>query len=131
MKRIVLLFFTLACLCSAAAFAAAPAPPSTEKAKIEALIAAVEAMPDAKFIRNGSAHDADAAADHLRLKWRHGGKRIATARDFIRYCATESSLTGRNYRIRFADGREVDSAEFFLAELARIEEAAVTPKPSG
>jgi hypothetical protein len=110
------------------AFAVAT-PAMTEKAKIEALIAAVEALPDAKFIRNGSEHDAAAAADHLRLKWRNAGKRVATAEDFIRYCATESSLTGRRYRIRFADGREVDSAEFFNAALARIETASVRPAP--
>ena len=121
-------FLALVFALGLAGSALAKAPPA-EVRKIEALIAAVEAMPDAKFIRNGTAHDAAAAADHLRLKWRNGGRRIATARDFIRYCATESSLTGRKYRIRFADGREVDSADFFNAELARIEAAAVRPKP--
>ena len=98
--------------------------PTAETAKINALIAAVESRPDAVFIRNGSEHKASDAADHLRLKWRHAGDRIRTARDFIRYCATKSSMTGRKYRIRFADGREMESAAFFEAELRRIESAS-------
>jgi hypothetical protein len=46
---------------------------------------------------------------------------VKTAEQFIQYCATESSMTGRKYRIRFPDGRTVDSAVFFHAELARLE----------
>ena len=95
--------------------------PPLEVRKIEALIAAVESKPDAVFIRNGSEHKAAEAADHLRLKWKHAGDRIRTARDFIRYCATKSSMSGRKYRIRFGDGREMESAVFFEAELQRIE----------
>ena len=117
-----MLAVVLSLLVSTAAFAKTP---PAEARKIEALIAAVEAQPTAVFIRNGSEHGAGEAAGHLRLKWRHAGDRIGTARDFIRYCATKSSFTGRTYRIRFADGREVDSAAFFLAELERIEKAMV------
>ncbi|MGH8029316.1 MAG: DUF5329 family protein [Arenimonas sp.] len=122
----------LASLLLALAFATAALAktPPAESAKIEALIAAVEAHPDAVFIRNGSDHDATEAADHLRLKWKSAGNRIHTARDFIRYCATQSSMTGRKYRIRFADGREVDSADFFLAELKRIEGQRLPVEPA-
>ena len=119
-RRFAALFATLLLVLAFATPALAKTPPA-ETAKIEALIAAVEARPDAVFIRNGSEHSAGEAADHLRLKWRHVGDRIRTARDFIRYCATKSSLTGRKYRIRFKDGREVESAEFFEAELKRLE----------
>ena len=92
-----------------------------EKLKIEALIAAVEAHPDAVFIRNGREHRAAQAAAHLRMKWRRAGERIRTADDFITHLASASSLTGRKYRIRFADGRELDAAVFFRGELARID----------
>jgi len=129
-RRFAALFATLLLVLAFATPALAKTPPA-ETAKIEALIAAVEARPDAVFIRNGSEHRADAAADHLRLKWRHAGDRIANARDFIRYCATKSSLTGRKYRIRFKDGREVDSADFVLAELAKLETPATrTTQPA-
>jgi hypothetical protein len=94
---------------------------AAEKFKIEALIAAVEAQPKTVFIRNGSEYRAAQAAAHLRMKWRRAGGRIRTADDFITHLASASSLTGRKYRIRFADGREVDSEVFFRAELKRIE----------
>ena len=123
-RRFVALFASLLLALALATTALAKTPPA-EVRKIEALIASVEAQPDAVFIRNGSEHQAGEAADHLRLKWRHAGDRIRTARDFIKYCATQSSLTGRKYRIRFADGREVDSAVFFEAELRRIEATGV------
>jgi hypothetical protein len=117
----------LACA-SQASIAAQPSPPPaatrpvlTEEAKIDALIGAVEAMPKAVFIRNGTEHSAARAAEHLRLKRRNAGKRVRTAEQFIRYCASESSLTGRKYQIRYPDGRTVDAADFFHQQLARLE----------
>ena len=130
MHRIRTFLFTLACMAlawSAVAPATAATPSATraavltEAAKIEALIAAVEAHPKAIFIRNGREHRAPQAAAHLRMKWGHAGSRVKSARDFIAHVASKSSLTGRKYRIRFADGHEVDAAEFFEAELKRIE----------
>jgi hypothetical protein len=106
---------------------AAPHAP-TQAQRIEALIAAVGRLEGATFIRNGSEHTAAEAADHLRLKWKKAGQRVRTAEDFIRYCATQSSMSGRKYRIRLADGRELDSANWFHAELRRFD-AAHAPKP--
>ena len=126
MKAVIAL--CLALLASTLAWAASLAAP-TETQRIEALITAVGKQEGAVFIRNGSEHTAAEAADHLRLKWRNAGKRVRTAEDFIRYCATQSSMSGRNYRIRLADGRELDSADWFHAELRRYD-AAHAPKPT-
>lgn len=93
----------------------------TETEKIEALLASIAAMKDAKFIRNGDAHDAQAAADHLRGKWRSAGSRITTAEQFIDGVASKSSLSGEAYKIRRADGTEVLAGEFLHAKLAEIE----------
>ena len=121
---------TAALLASGFAQAATPTPAATqtatkpvltEQAKIEALIGAVEAMPKAVFIRNGSEYTAARAADHLRLKWHNAGRRVRTAEQFITYCASQSSMTGRKYQIRFPDGRTVDSGVFFHEQLARLE----------
>jgi hypothetical protein len=109
-------------LACASAWAAAPSPP-TETQRIEALITAVGRLEGATFIRNGSEHTAAEAASHLRLKWKNAGKRVRTAEDFIRWCATGSSMSGRKYRIRLADGREMDSADWFTAELRRFDAA--------
>lgn len=122
------LWVLLMVLASTLAWAASPPPRPTEVQRIEALIAAVGRLEGATFIRNGSEHTAAEAADHLRLKWKNAGKRVRTAEDFIRYCATQSSMSGRKYRIRLADGRELDSADWFSAELRRYD-AAHAPKP--
>jgi hypothetical protein len=110
---------SLALLLAPLAFAAALA----EQQKIDALIHAVEVLPDAKFIRNGSVHDGKEAAEHLRKKRRYAGDRIKTADDFIVCCASRSSVSGTPYQIRFANGETVDAATFFRAELKRIDAA--------
>jgi Family of unknown function (DUF5329) len=52
-----------------------------------------------QFTRNGSAHDPEGAAEHLRLKFRKGGKYVDTAEHFIDRLASESSWTGRDYSV--------------------------------
>jgi hypothetical protein len=97
--------------------------PQSEAQKIEALVQAVANLEGAVFIRNGSEYTAKAAADHLRLKWRNAGKRVKTAPDFIRYCASESSLSGKPYEIRLQDGSTVLSRDWLWTELKRMEAA--------
>ncbi len=94
---------------------------ASEAQRIEQLIRAVEELPNAKFLRNGSAYDAKAAADHLRLKLRNAGARVKTAEDFIRFCASKSSVSGKPYRIRFADGTTQTSEAFLRAKLAELD----------
>jgi hypothetical protein len=88
---------------------------SIERQKIDYLISSVETLQGARFIRNDKSYNAHAAADHLRLKLRMAGSRIVTADDFIRLCASVSSISGLPYQIRFADGQVV-SAESFLRQ---------------
>jgi hypothetical protein len=98
------------------AFARDPA----EDAKIQHLILAVETLEGAQFLRNGSAYDAKAAADHLRLKLRTAGDRVKTADDFIRLCGSQSSLSGEKYRIRLADGTIIEAEVFFRNRLKAL-----------
>ncbi len=102
--------------------------PDTEAAKIQELIASVEHLRGAVFIRNGSEYDNRKAAEHLRLKWKNAGKRVRTAEDFIRLCASQSYLSGQKYRIRFADGHSELSGDYLHQQLQRIESTA-KPKP--
>ena len=92
-----------------------------EAARIEYLIASVGSLPQVQFIRNGTVYDRQAAVDHLRLKLRFAGSRVKTAEDFIRYCATESSVSGEPYQIRFADGHVMPSAQFLLQKLGEYD----------
>lgn len=92
----------------------------SEAEKIEQLLKSVEVM-QARFIRNGTEYDAKQAADHLRLKIRKAGSRIQTAEDFIKYCGSQSSMSGEKYRIKFADGREIESEAYLREKLKEIE----------
>jgi hypothetical protein len=96
-----------------------------QAARIQYLISSVEALEGAKFLRNGREYDAKAAADHLRLKLRMAGDRVKTADDFIRLCASKSSMSGEAYRIRFSDGTIVEAEIFFRKRLERLGDKAV------
>ena len=94
----------------------------SESQKIEALIRAVEALPSTtKFVRNDTEHDAKKAGEHLRLKLRESRGRCKTAEDFIRVCASGSSVSGRPYQIRFADGSVQTSQAFLRARLKELD----------
>jgi hypothetical protein len=101
--------------------AQAQAPAPTQAQRIDYLISSVESMGAAQFIRNGTTYDAKAAADHLRLKRRMAGSSCATAEDFIRYCGTHSSTSGKPYEIRLPDGTVVTSAAFLQGKLAEFD----------
>jgi hypothetical protein len=102
---------------------AAPARQLSEAQKIQALIASVEHLQGAVFIRNGTEHEAAEAAAHLRRKLDYAGKRVRTAEQFIDKLATGSSMTGKPYRIRFKDGHSVESAVYFREQLRKLETA--------
>jgi Family of unknown function (DUF5329) len=107
------------CLIGLGTLAFAAAPPLEER-KIDYLIASIENLHDAQFIRNDVAYEAKAAADHLRLKRRYAGSKVATAEDFIRLCGSGSSMSGTPYQIRFSDGRLVTSEAFLRQRLAEF-----------
>lgn len=98
--------------------------------EIEALLHFVGGLQGATFIRNGSAHSPSAAEAHLRLKWSNQKKQIKTAEDFIRLCATKSSMSGDPYLIRFADGHEEPAAAVLSAQLTILRSHADSPAPS-
>jgi hypothetical protein len=87
----------------------------------------VASLHDAQFIRNGKTYDSKAAVDHMRTKLHLAGQRVRTAEDFIRYCASESSVSGQPYEIRFADGRVVRSADFLRQELTAFDKQSGRP----
>ena len=117
-------FPTVAVLGALLAFAGltgASTPAPIEDARIEYLLAVVASLQDAQFIRNGKAYDSKAAVDHLRTKLRAAGSRVQTAEDFIRACASESSISGKPYEIRFADGTVLLAADFLRQKLLEFD----------
>jgi len=93
----------------------------TEEQKINLLIKYVAGLEGATFIRNGDAHAAKDAAEHLQMKRRKAGSKVKTAREFIDGLASESYLSGEPYQIKMKDGKVYPSRDILLKELARIE----------
>jgi hypothetical protein len=89
-----------------------------ERSTIEWLIARVAGLPELRFVRNGRAYYATAAARFLREKWQANADAVTSIEAFIEIVATRSATTGRHYLIRYGDGREVASAAFFRDLLA-------------
>lgn len=118
----------LACTCACLVLLVAAMPPAqaaalapTETEKIEALIAHVEGLRDAKFVRNDVEYDAKTAGKFLRGKWDANKAKIDTAQDFIEQAASVSSTTGKPYLIRFKEGKEVKSGEYLKEQLKKLE----------
>jgi hypothetical protein len=70
------------------------------------------------FIRNGTEYPSDKARDHLASKYQFAGSRIKTAEEFIRYLATESSMSGEPYHVRCGN-TDALSGVWLTTELTR------------
>jgi hypothetical protein len=111
MKTRSTLLFAAMLLCLASATAADEISVQ-EKEKIEYLINQLESMKDATFIRNDKEYDARTAALFLRRKWQMNKDKVRTSEDFIERIASRSSTTGKPYRIRMKDGREIECGDY-------------------
>jgi hypothetical protein len=60
-------------------------------------------------VRNVTEFEAKPAADPLRLTLSKAGNRITTAENFIPYCGTQSSISGKKYKITFPDRHVFES----------------------
>ena len=126
MKRNMSLSF-LALALFAAAGAHALELDASEAARIRFLVASVETLQGATFVRNGREYDARAASSHLQRKLKYAGSRVRTAEDFIALCGSKSSVTGEPYLIRLADGTTVKTEAFFRKKLRAF--TAGMPQP--
>jgi hypothetical protein len=116
----VLVFALVAIGVSISRPAGAEALARQDQQRIEALIDAVEQSSAATFIRNGSSYDAKTAARFLRLKWQANSAKVHSVEEFIREVATRSGTSGSAYKVKLADGREVESAQFLASLLTKM-----------
>jgi Family of unknown function (DUF5329) len=93
-----------------------------EQQRIDYLMQSLSSLNRAVFIRNTGEYDARAARDHLQEKLNFAGERVKTAEDFIKYCASESSMSHQPYKIRFADGTVTDTASYFREKLKEFDQ---------
>lgn len=99
----------------------AAAPPPHEQSRIDKLIRFVETQKGMKFVRNGTEYECDEAARFLRGKLQSMGKEITTAREFVERIASKSSMSGKPYKVKFADGKTMPASQFLGEELSRLE----------
>lgn len=95
----------------------------TSEAEINGLILAVEKS-GCQFIRNGDAHSALDAAEHLRLKYRKGKAYAKTAEAFIDNLASQSSLTKTPYYLITPQGEKIASGVWLHQALKQLRAAA-------
>ena len=105
----------------------AVATADTADVEIEHLITTVGES-GCTFIRNGSRHDADDAASHMRLKYRRGKRYAPTAELFIERLASKSSFSGKPYAIECPGNDAVPSGDWLTARLQEYRERQVAPK---
>lgn len=94
-----------------------------EEQKINFLLDQI-ARVDGVFVRNGTEHTPKQAVEHLRMKmdramnsWFAPKKETWTAELFIQKLASQSSITGKPYQIKFHNGRSVNSGVWLLKKL--------------
>jgi hypothetical protein len=119
-RRVGALLAASALFLSATVVAFAEGLPAAEQRKIDALIAHIERLTDAHFIRNGRTYDARTAATFLHRKWESRRDLVKSAEDFLLHVASRSSSSGQPYLIRFPDGREVPCGDYLRAELRHL-----------
>ncbi|MGO1072743.1 DUF5329 domain-containing protein [Lysobacter sp. CA199] len=107
---------------------AAAAPSAQAERETEQLIQAL-GQSGCQFERNGGWHDAVQAQGHLRKKLAYLRKRglADSAELFIERAGSQSSLSGKPYRVRCGDRPAVSSASWLQAKLVQLRGARATP----
>ena len=125
MSRVLMLL--LASLFSANAFTAEPAPIVQDE--IKHLLTYLEKS-DCEFFRNGKWYGAIEAKDHLNRKYNYLLKKgmVRTTEDFVRLGASQSSMSGKPYRVRCKGVEPVPSASWLGEELSRDRQQARAKK---
>jgi len=80
----------------------------SERERIERLLRIVERS-EVIFIRNGVEYTGSQAAEHLRRKLEAAGTEQMTLERFIEEIGSRSSMTGKAYHVRLADGTVMDA----------------------
>jgi len=69
------------------------------------------------FIRNKKEYDSEKAYEHIKNKYDYFKKKINSAEDFIRLCATQSEMSKKKYVIRKPSGKTILCSRWLLDEL--------------
>lgn len=122
MKRLVLCWLVVMLAATPAAHAA---PSDAARREIAGLIGALDGS-SCRFQRNGSWHDAAEARAHLQRKYDYLLRKgqVDTAEEFIERAASQSSMSGKAYRIACPGQTEQTAAIWFTAKLRALRQRA-------
>ena len=76
-----------------------------------------------KYERNGTIYDGVEAQIHIKKKYHYFIDKIKSAEDFIKYSATESTMSGNKYKILCADLPVQNSGDWLLEELKKFRQS--------
>ena len=111
---------TLAALLSLCWTFSPPPADADMAAEIEHLLQYIQTS-GCTFHRNGKDHDGQDASAHMRRKYTHTKRWIETTEDFIKYAATQSSMSGNPYHVT-CNGVQSSTAQWLTEELTRFRE---------
>ncbi|MGJ4787060.1 hypothetical protein EHQ52_09555 [Leptospira koniambonensis] len=97
--------------------------------EIKTLVSSLDSCKGCVFIRNGSEHKLDEAKAHLLKKYDAAKSKITSTEDFIKGLASKSSITGTAYKIKFPDGKEVESEKWLTDKLNELRNPPPAAKP--
>jgi Family of unknown function (DUF5329) len=81
--------------------------------------------------RNGKRYDSEDAYSHVKRKYKYFRDKIETSEDFIEYCASKSTMSGRDYLVLCENAAAVRTRDWFLAELFRYRGSGDPECPPG
>ncbi|MBA4020453.1 MAG: hypothetical protein C0483_25105 [Pirellula sp.] len=96
---------------------APPPDASREKRRIETLIARIERMNDAAFIRQRREITPKEEAEFLRALWKEAGDEAATAERFVEFIDVTAKLAGDPYLVRLSDKTVVPAGGYLREQL--------------
>ncbi len=73
-----------------------------------------------KYERNGTLYGGIEAQGHIKKKYQYFMDKIKSAEDFIKYSATESTISGKKYTILCENKPVQNSADWLLEELKKF-----------
>lgn len=110
-------YIAASCLLASSSFALADM-----QDEIQHLLRYIESS-GCEFERNGTVYDSKKARSHIERKYDYIESRVDETEDFIKYAATESSMSGRKYQVT-CNGRQQNSADWLREELSKYRASA-------
>ena len=72
-----------------------------------------------QYERNGNVYDGARAEKHIKRKYEYFKDKINSAEDFIKYSATKSTMSGKQYKIHCENIATQNSSDWLLDELKK------------